>query len=119
MRWIALAFLLLAAACAVRGPVPIAPSQVRGLQEQGAALIDVHVPEQEHIPGTDFVIPYTDIAAIEAAVPKERPVILYCRSGHMSAEAAAKLVKDGYTVYDLQGGENAWKAAGYEVQGKA
>jgi len=80
-------------------------------------LVDVHIPEQPHIPGTDAVIPYNDIDALEAALPdKNAKIVLYCRSGGMSELAAAELAKRGYTNLSiLAGGENAWRAAGYGV----
>ena len=57
----------------------------------------------------------------EAAFPKETPLAVYCRTGRRSAEAAAKLAKAGYTVYNLEGGITAWTDAGkrisrYEVE---
>jgi len=96
----------------------VSPQQLRGMLDAGGVtLVDVHIPEQPHIPGTDAVVPYNDIEALEAALPdKEASIVLYCRSGHMSADAAQALVAAGYTnVSELTGGENAWTAAGYEV----
>ena len=42
---------------------------------------------------------------------KERPVLVYCRSGRRSAAAAAKLSKAGFKVYNLEGGYLAWTEA--------
>ncbi|MEM6719460.1 MAG: rhodanese-like domain-containing protein [Bacteroidota bacterium] len=45
-----------------------------------------------------------------AEFDREKPVYLYCRSGHRSQRAAKKLVKIGFTkIYDLKGGYKAWK----------
>ena len=46
---------------------------------------------------------------------KERPVLVYCRSGRRSAAAAAKLSKAGFNVYNLEGGYLAWTGAGKPV----
>lgn len=75
-------------------------------------LIDVHIPEQAHIDGTDAFIPYTDIAH-SAQLPKDKDakIVLYCRSGGMSRAAAYTLAEEGYTnIYDLSGGKNAYDA---------
>lgn len=43
---------------------------------------------------------------------KTKPVFIYCLSGARSENASEKLVESGYTVYNLEGGVEAWKAAG-------
>lgn len=44
---------------------------------------------------------------------RERPVIVYCRSGHSSAGFCSKLHKQGFAaVYNLAGGVLAWQKAG-------
>lgn len=42
-----------------------------------------------------------------AEIPKERPVVLYCRSGARSANAAQMLTRRGYKVVDI-GPMHAW-----------
>lgn len=74
-------------------------------------LIDVHIPEQEHIERTDLVISYEIIARKTDKLPadKDKKIVLYCRSGHMSQTAAQALIDLGYTnVYNLEGGMQAW-----------
>lgn len=47
-------------------------------------------------------------------IEKDQPVYIYCKMGGRSANASEKLAKAGYTkVYNLMGGFEAWKAAGY------
>ncbi len=77
-----------------------------------AFVVDVHTPEQTHIPGTDAVIPFDRIAENKDQLPEDTstPVLVYCRSGSMSARAAEEIAALGYsTVYDLEGGTNAYK----------
>ncbi len=81
------------------------------LQHKDFTLIDVHVPLQQHIKGTDLVIPYNQINKYRNELPKNKnaKIVVYCRSGHMSAEAAQVLMQQGYTnVYDLMGGKIAY-----------
>jgi rhodanese-related sulfurtransferase len=60
-------------------------------------------------------IPFNEIQSHLDELPadKNAPVVLYCRSGPMSVRAATTLAGLGYTrVYSLNGGFNAWSAAG-------
>lgn len=80
-------------------------------------LINVHVPYQGHIDGTDSFVDFEEILDYEG-LPEDRtkPVVLYCRSGSMSGQAAAELVEAGFTnVIDLQGGMNAWVDSGRDL----
>jgi len=87
------------------------------LSQKDFKLIDVHIPEQRHIPGTDKFIPFNEIEKIIAVLPnKNERIILYCRSGGMSERVAKELVSRGYTnVYNLTGGLNKWVAEGRET----
>ncbi|MDO8488124.1 MAG: DUF1573 domain-containing protein [bacterium] len=81
-------------------------------KSKDAFILDVHTPEQTHIPGTNAFIPYDQIGKNTDKLPKDKtaPVLVYCRSGSMSASAAKELASLGYTqVYDLAGGTDAYK----------
>ncbi|MEL6183687.1 MAG: molybdopterin-synthase adenylyltransferase MoeB [Myxococcota bacterium] len=53
----------------------------------------------------------------EAAIPPERPVIVYCASGTRSLLAGRTLLDMGYgAVRSLDGGIEAWKAGGFPVE---
>ena len=78
----------------------------------GAILLDVRTPEEyseKHIPGA-INIPNETIGAddIPELPDKDQLILIYCRSGNRSKQAADKLVKLGYTNIVEFGGINDW-----------
>ena len=76
------------------------------LEDENAVLVDVRTPfeyEEGHIEGAININSETLEITVEEKLPdKEVPIIVYCRSGNRSKEAADKLVDLGYKqVYDL------------------
>lgn len=117
MRKAILLFIALAAAAAAvqAQPKPISPRAARDLlaSDKTALLLDVRTREEfidVRIPGA-VLLPFDAIDAASAARvvgPKDRPVVVYCRTGRRSAVAASTLASLGYrNVYDL-GGIGAW-----------
>ena len=77
-------------------------------------LVNVHIPLEGNIPGTDEVVPYNAVEDYLDRLPadKDQAIYLYCRSGSMGHTAAQTLADLGYTqVYNLEGGYIAWRAA--------
>lgn len=109
---------LLAKSPNAAGYVDITIDELAGLLAQKElTLVNVHIPYEGELPQTDLFIPFDEIEDYLAQLPaKDAPIVLYCRSGRMSTDAAEVLVDLGYTnVYELDGGFNAWAAAGHEL----
>lgn len=89
------------------------------LKNKDFVFINVHIPFEGNIPGTDLSIPYNQIEKFADQLPQDKnaKIVVYCRSGSMSAIAARTLVKMGYTnVYNLAGGMIAWTQAGLPLE---
>ena len=100
--------------------VNVTPVQLAGmLKAKDFFLVNVHTPYAGEIAATDAFIPYDQTAQLLGHYPADRQakIVVYCRSGRMSAIAAAELVKAGYTnVLNLEGGMSAWEQAGYPLR---
>jgi rhodanese-related sulfurtransferase len=102
---------ILAAALALAAPPLPPPGLVSGATAQqllasGAVLLDVRTLQEYEagrIPGARL-IPFDQLAARSGELPaKDRPIVLYCRSGRRTGLAASTLTELGYTaVYDMQ-----------------
>ena len=87
------------------------------LQNKDFTFINVHIPFEGDIAGTDLSIPYDEISQNLDKLPgKDGKIVLYCRSDRMSNIAAEELVRLGYTnVWNLDGGMVEWEQAGLEI----
>lgn len=88
------------------------------MQRKDFILINVHIPYQGEISGTDRLIPYHTIDRRQEELPADRDakVVVYCLSGPMGHVAADKLVKLGYTnVLHFEGGMAAWVRSGHQL----
>lgn len=82
-------------------------------------MLDIRTPEeyaQGHIPGITL-IPLDEIQNRLAEIPKDKTVIVTCRSGNRSSQAAQLLRQKGYgNIHNMLGGIVAWEKAGYPVE---
>ncbi len=84
--------------------------QGRELVANGALLLDVRTPEEfreRHIDGA-VNIPVQELAQRMSELgAKDRPIVVYCRSGARSATATSMMKSAGYEVLDI-GGMGSW-----------
>lgn len=81
-------------------------------------LLDVRSdPEyrQAHIQGAQL-IPLGNLAQQIADLPKDRAILVVCRSGGRSSTAARELAAAGYDVINMRGGMIDWQGAGLPIR---
>jgi phage shock protein E len=83
----------------------VSGAEARQLVRAGARLVDVRTPAEfaaSHVPGA-LNIPVQDLAVrLNELKPTDAAVVVYCRSGHRSGNAARLLKNAGFTaVHDL------------------
>jgi len=99
-------------------PAEVNVQKAAELRDSGVFVLDVREPDewaQAHIPGATL-IPLGELQARVNELPKDQPVLVYCRSGNRSATGRDILKAAGFeNVTSMAGGINQWIAAGYET----
>ena len=119
-RWIRVCFVimvaLLAAGCSqspAGASVDVSVDEALRLwQAKEAILIDVRTPAEYrdgHIPGV-VNIPLAEIEKRLGEIPKDKKVVLICRTGNRSAQGTKFLRSKGFdNVFNSTGGMSTWK----------
>ena len=97
-----------------------APVFEKEMQSDAVQLLDVRTPEEYsegHIGGAINIDVLSDDFPVVAdkELSKDSTVLVYCRSGKRSLDAAEKLTKLGYKVINLKGGITEWEEDGLPV----
>ncbi|MEO6443550.1 MAG: rhodanese-like domain-containing protein [Gemmatimonadaceae bacterium] len=83
-------------------------------------LLDCREPNEWNlgrVPGALFIPRGILESNIEAAVPRDRKLVIYCASGNRSALAVETLQQMGYTdVASMSGGFRGWAEAGGDIE---
>ena len=102
--------------------VPVSQQALLERQQQGdesTYVLDVRSPEEYaagHVPGA-VNIPYDQMASRIAEVPRDKDVVLYCKSGRRAGIAAEALASQGYDrLQHLEGDIVAWVEKGRPVE---
>ncbi|MBL8917978.1 MAG: rhodanese-like domain-containing protein [Myxococcaceae bacterium] len=89
----------------------IGGGEAKALVQKGAVLVDVRTPEEfaaSHLAGA-LNIPVQELDARKGELPKDKDIVVYCRSGARSARSRDLLQAAGFAkVYDL-GAMSNWK----------
>lgn len=82
--------------------------------DPNTVTINVHIPAADiELEGTELTMPFDNLDTAMLPSDRNTPLAVYCRSGSMSASAVRRLLALGYTdVVELDGGTDAWAAAG-------
>ena len=81
-------------------------------------FVDVREPSEwaeVHIPYATL-IPLGELTARLSEIPKDKDIVVVCRSGNRSAVGRDLLLNSGFaSVTSMAGGMNTWQARGYPV----
>ena len=105
------------------GGTTILPAQIPKDEWKKFHVIDARDKDQyamEHIPGA-VNLEWRKVLAERKLIPKDKPVLIYCNTGTLSAQAGFALRVAGYdNVRILQGGFAEWKSkGGFDAAAKA
>lgn len=90
------------------------------MQTADVQLVDVRTPEEfaegHLVNAININVTADDFETLTAKLDKEKPVMVYCKSGGRSARAASNLKAQGFkNISDLDGGITSWKQAGKRI----
>lgn len=91
------------------------------MKEEGVQLIDVRTPQEfasGHLPNAvNINISGPDFEEKMQGLDKNKPVLVYCKSGGRSGRACSQLKEMEFTtIIDLDGGITDWRASGKPVE---
>jgi rhodanese-related sulfurtransferase len=96
----------------------LTPDAAEALRESGAQFIDVretYEHEAGHVAGARHIEP-NELPTQAATIEKDKPVVVYCRSGSRADPVADALSASGYQAYNLEGGFVAWLENGLPAE---
>lgn len=117
----ALVIYLLAVSAGNRGGLPaiVSVDEAHAMYQDGAFVLDVREPSEWnefHAPGTTL-IPLGELASRVNELPRDKPIVVVCRSGNRSQQGRDILLAAGFTqVTSMAGGLNEWRASGYPIE---
>jgi len=99
-------------------PLEVSVDEAAKLEQKDWFFLDVREPsewEEAHIPYATL-IPLGELTARLSEIPKDRNIVVVCRSGNRSAVRRDLLLNSGFAnVTSMAAGMNSWQARGYPV----
>jgi rhodanese-related sulfurtransferase len=93
-------------------------NEAHDMYQNGAFVLDVRTQEEWnefHAPNTTL-IPLDQLSSRLNEVPRDRQIVVVCRSGNRSQQGRDILLNAGFEqVTSMTGGLNEWRASGYPV----
>jgi len=97
----------------------VSVTQAHNMYQNGAFVLDVRTLEEwneYHAPNTTL-IPLDQLPSRLNEVPRDRQIVVVCRSGNRSQEGRDILLNAGFEqVTSMTGGLNEWRASGYPTE---
>jgi rhodanese-related sulfurtransferase len=101
-------------------PATLSVEQAYARYNAGAFFLDVREQSEWdafHIPGATL-IPLGQLEARLAELPRDREIVVVCRSGNRSQSGRDTLLAAGFpSVTSMSGGVTTWSNAGYPIEG--
>jgi rhodanese-related sulfurtransferase len=88
-------------------------------QQSSTFTVDVRTQEEwdeYHAPNTTL-IPLDQLQNRLSEVPKDKEILVVCRSGNRSQQGRDILLSAGYNATSMTGGLKEWYAKGYPIEG--
>ena len=97
----------------------ISVTEAYEMSQQGAFVLDVRTLEEWnefHAPNSTL-IPLDQLASRLNEVPRDRQIVVVCRSGNRSQQGRDILLNAGFVqVTSMTGGLSEWRASGFPVE---
>jgi rhodanese-related sulfurtransferase len=101
-------------------PLEISVQEAYSKYQAGAFFLDVREQSEWdafHIPGASL-IPLGELPERLNELPRDRQIVVVCRSGNRSKQGRDILLNAGFTnVTSMGGGVSGWSNAGYPIEG--
>jgi rhodanese-related sulfurtransferase len=96
----------------------ISVDEAYSMYQNGAFVLDVRTVEEwneYHAPNTTL-IPLDELASRVNEVPRDKEIVVVCRSGNRSQQGRDILLNAGFEqVTSMTGGLNEWRTKGYPI----
>lgn len=114
-------YLMVATASGAGGGLPanVSVDEAYAMVQDGAFMLDVRELSEWnefHAP-VATLIPLGELAARLNELPRDRKIVVVCRSGNRSQQGRDILLAAGFTqVTSMDSGMNAWQTSGYPIE---